>query len=213
MTRHLAAPAIEVIAVDTPAGPAAKLDATSEPAVRTVMPWVAMAAALTALAAMIGALVWWQHRAETGVSFVRETPARAAAIDASGCPVGLECETDVELANGLQAALIREFPTAVVVDTDAVVISANGKPVRNTATLRTRDGVLVTVTAQCVPHGAVIPRRRGPVPPVGPADGLLVVPGAPGCSVAVTAHAPAHVFVPIRAMEELAYDPAVQLQP
>jgi hypothetical protein len=209
----MTAPAIEVVAVDPPAGSAQPLDGTSEPAVRTVLPWIAVAAALTALVAMIGALVWWQHRAATAVSFVRETPARAAAIAASGCPVGVECETDAELTNGLQAAVIREFPTADLLDTNAVVISANGKPVRSTATLRTRDGVLISITAQCVPQGAVVPRRRGPVPPVGPADGMLVVAGASGCSVAVTAHAPAGVFVPIRAMEEVAYDPAVQLQP
>ncbi len=183
------------------------------PQVRDVPVWCAVVAVVVALAAAIGALLWWQERSRVILSLSATAPAQAAHIDASGCPVGARCETRAEATKELAAAVQRVFPTALVLETGSRVVSASGRVVRTTTVLQTLDAVVVSIAVQCEPGATTVTERGGSLATKGPSDDLLVVAGSPGCSVAVVAHTPAGVSVPIRQLAKIAGDPAVQLRP
>jgi hypothetical protein len=204
---------MEVVAVDAGKAVSGAPWSPTETAECWVPGRYAIAALLVALATAVAMLAWWQHRSEVSVSVSERAAVRSGDIDASGCPVDASCESRVPDTTALGTAVARIFPTAEILQTSTLATRGDGKILRTTALLRTDDAVFVNVSAQCEAGAAAVPRRRGPLKTVGPADGLLVVPGVAGCSVAVAAHAPAGVFVPIRELEELAYDPTVQLQP
>jgi hypothetical protein len=72
----------------------------------------------------------------------------------------------------------------------------------------TRDGILVSLSAQCVPAGGAITSWQR----MTPHDVVIVVAGAPGCSIAISAHAPAGISLPLGQLENLAHDRRIQLR-
>ncbi len=187
-------------------------DSTIDTPDRRVPLWVGFVAVGVAFAVLVGALTWWQAR-DTTQFVVRPLPdVRATDADASGCPLAATCEVREEATPPLRNAVARIFPTAQVLGAGTTVRVAGGAPIRTWTTF-TVEAVDVTVIADCETGGTAVPRRRGPLTPVGPSDGVLVVPSQPGCSVAVAAHTPAGLLVPIRGLEELAYDQTLPLRP
>ena len=169
---------------------------------------VAVTVATLALAVAIFGLVVRSRTVTTTTHIQAVVPMGA---DASGCPVGRACgvssDPDAAVLGAVDRAL--EFPTVI----GSVTVSA----VSTNATYRTsftavvNPGVTVTTTAQCDPVGSTVPERSSRLAATGPADGAVVVPGAPGCSVVVLVHALAGARVPVQAVERIAHDPSAQL--
>ncbi len=159
-----------------------------------------------------------QSRAQTPrrvVSFNVVT-APAPVVVADDCPVDETC-----MLTGARAA----FVTAVMAAfsglptndlTHAALAGTRFVPHetlhRETVQVRTSDGVVATVVSRCADHGSGVRASQSPtVPKTGPATVFVVVPGRPGCSVAVVLQVPAGVVVPWSAATTLAHRPALQL--
>ncbi len=160
-------------------------------------------AVLLTCAALCGAVLSWHHASRTVTTVVRTPAQTAASVDASGCPVTQVCSITAQPSTALTRAIRRRFPDAVI-DSGGSVQLPDGTDVRSTALALLSGGVQVSVVAQCIPGGAAVPSRAAQA-------GTVVVPGKPGCSVAVTAHVPAGGTPPTAALTALAADPTVQL--
>lgn len=173
-------------------------------------------AALIALVVAVGA---WRHRARP-VTTVRTVSAGSpVAVDAAGCPVVDRCRMGTGLGTLYAAVLAWDPASVLVAGTD--VRSAAGLTLRSTLVAETsvtfpnaspleRARSLLTVVAQCVPGGAVVPSS------VRADDAArrvqsVTVPGRPGCSVTVTSEAEDGVAVPVESLNELAHRPGMQL--
>jgi hypothetical protein len=168
--------------------------------------------ALTAIAAVTATIAWlWQGRLVVSTTTVPRPTT--ATVDGDGCPLDATCEVSVGGNEWVLAVLQTEFPDATVVAVSSVFDTATGRTLRSSAQVRTPAGMVVSAMAQCVRLGSPVPDRDTPsaAPSQGPADPLFVVSGAPGCSVAVTAHVPARVAVPTALLERIAHDPTLQL--
>ncbi|HST48370.1 hypothetical protein [Jatrophihabitans sp.] len=186
----------------TPAGPP-----------RLVPTWLVAGAVLLACVAVALAALWWQHRSRV-IEVTRQIrPYLPAGPDAAGCPSGSHCQVRSDFGQSLSVQARRLFPDATVLSSVSVTSRETGQTVQTTIVLQTPSGLEVSATAQCVPGAAPIPPRAAPLPVVGPAQADFVVPGTPGCSVAVTAQVPRAVPVPAVLLERLAGDPQVQLGP
>lgn len=128
-------------------------------------------------------------------------PPPATTIDALGCPVTVHCVVTSTVPADVDAATLHAFPRLQVVSVEQVADST-GRAYRRSllGNVADRSGLtegVVTVSAQCVPGGAVVAEQT-----VRSADTSLdlagntvvntrylsvVVPGAVGCS--------AHVFL------------------
>lgn len=180
---------------------------------RLVATWLVAVAVLLAVAADGLAALWWQHRSRVIEVTSEVRPYLPAGPDPAGCPSGSHCQVRSDFGQSLSVLARRLFPDATVLSSVSVTSSESGQPVQATIVLQTPAGVQVSATAQCVPGAAPIPPRAAPLPPVGPAQADFVVPGKPGCSVAVAAQVPRTVPVPAALLERLANDPQVQLSP
>jgi hypothetical protein len=171
--------------------------------------------ALTAIAVITATVAWlWQGRLVVSTTTVSRPTT--ATVDGNGCPLDASC--DVSLGGGEQmlASVQAAFPDSAVLAVSSVFDNATGRTLRSSAQVRTAAGVVVSAMTQCVRLGSAVPEHGAASDPPsleGPADTLLVVSGAPGCSVAVAAHVPAQVPVPALALQRVAYDPALQLTP
>ena len=162
------------------------------------------------LALVAGTVLWSRsvERTHTTVVTRRALPIRAAADD---CPAGITC-TDGAPRPVLAQVLGSALPGVQVLDGYAVYGVDPNRPYREVLQARTSGGVAVQITARRVEGGsAVAAQASGSVPASGPATVAIVVPGAPGCSVAVILDVPAGVAVPLAAADRVARDPALQL--
>lgn len=180
---------------------------------RPVPSWLVAAAVLLACAAVLAAGLWWQHRSRV-IEVTRQIRSYVpAGPDAAGCPAGSHCQPRADLGQPVNVLARRLFPDATVLSSTSVTDPETGRTVQASVVLRTPSGLLVSATAQCVPGAAPIPSRAAALPATGPAQADFVVPGAPGCSVAVAAQVPRGVPVPLGLLRRLADDPGVQLSP
>jgi hypothetical protein len=179
----------------------------------TVVPtWLVAAAVLLACAALVTAALWWQYRTRVVEVTHRVVPYYPAGPDAMGCPSGVQCQVLSDAGQPLAVLARRLFPDATVLSSVSVTDAATGRAVQTTIVLRTPAGLELSALAQCVPGAGPIPIRAAPLPAVGPAQADFVVPGRPGCSVAVAAQIPRSVPVPLEQLRRLAADPDAQLQ-
>jgi hypothetical protein len=133
----------------------------------------------------------------------------STGVDAIGCPTGVNCSIAGFLVPGPVAAALRAFPDSTQLDSRAAVGEVdNSRYYFRNVTVRTKQGVVITASFQCIPQGVAISDRTDLSPRSKPTD-VLLVRGGPkaGCSVAVSAHAPAGVALPIRQLERLGSDP------
>ena len=199
----------EVVLSDEP--PATGAGPTVPP--RLVPTWLIAVAVLLACAALALAALWWQHRSRV-IEVTRQLrPYLPAGPDPAGCPSGSHCRVRSDLGQPLSLQARRLFPDATVLSSVSVTDLGTGRTVQATVVLQAPSGLVVWAAAQCVPGAAPIPPRAAPLPDTGPAQADFVVPGRPGCSVAVTAQVPRTVPVPAALLERLARDPQVQLAP
>jgi hypothetical protein len=194
----------------TATGSAAELD-TSPPVPRpmsgrTVV--LALSLAALALAVAVVSLVLRSRAVTTTTHVAAVVPV---GVDAAGCPLGRTCWVSFEAEPAVLAAVDRALDFPTVIGSATVSDMPTGVTYRTTLTAVVNDGVTVTTTAQCLPGGSAVPPRSAGLPASGPADGAIVVPGAPGCSVVVVIRAPADAPVPVQAIEHIAHDPSAQL--
>jgi|GEM_PF-1785138 len=194
----------------TPSGPGVLAPGSSRP---TVVPgWLVAAAVLLACSALVAAALWWQHRTRVVEVTHRVVPYFPAGPDAMGCPSGVRCQVLPDAGQPLAALARRLFPDATVLSSVAVTDAGTGRTVQATIVLRTVSGSELTAVAQCVPGAGPIPARAASLPALGPAQADFIVPGRPGCSVAVAAQIPRSVPVPVEQLRRLAADPDAQLR-
>lgn len=184
---------------------------TPAPPPRAVPSWLVAAALVLACTACVAAALWWQHRSRV-LEVTNRVPAYSTAgPDAAGCPVLSRCRVVPDLGQPLTVQARRLFPDATVLSSLSVVEPRSGLTVQTTVVLRAPSGLEVSASAQCVPGAGPVPGRAASLPAAGPAQADFVVPGAPGCSVAVSAQIPRAVPVPLAELRQLARDPQVQL--
>jgi hypothetical protein len=153
---------------------------------------------------------------------VAPTPPAAASVDASGCPAPAECEVRSRAAE-LDAAFARAFPGGRVLDVSTTFDLRDNRGYRSTLIGLIGAASTVSVTAQCVP-GAPAPAPRLDRSNTANTDLAgnsviefrqlsVLVPGRPGCGVAVLlrTRGPAVRFQD--AALRLVRDPATQLRP
>jgi hypothetical protein len=195
----------------TATGAAAPLGASSSPAPRPVsgrLVVLAVSLAALALAVAVASLVVRSRTVTTTTHIAAVVPL---GVDAAGCPLGRSCWVSFEAEPAVLVAVDRALDFPTVIGAATVSDMPTGVTYRTTLTAVVNDGVTVTTTAQCLPGGSAVPPRSARLPATGPADGAIVIPGAPGCSVAVAVRAPAGAPVPVQAVEELGHDASAQL--
>jgi hypothetical protein len=131
--------------------------------------------------------------------------------DASGCPLGRACQVSSDPDPAVLGVIDQALGYPTVISSITVSDVSTGVTYRATLTAVVDAGVTVTTASQCVPGGSAVPAASGPLPATGPADGATVVPGEPGCSVAVVVRAPAGASVPVQAIERIGHDASAQL--
>lgn len=174
--------------------------------------WLVAAAVLLACSALVAAALWWQHRTRVVEITHRVVPYYPAGPDAMGCPSGIRCQVLPDAGQPLAVLARRLFPDATVLSSVSVTNAGTGRTVQASIVLRTVSGLELSALAQCVPGAAPIPARAASLPAVGPAQADFIVPGRPGCSVAVAAQIPRSVRVPLEQLRRLAADPDAQLR-
>ncbi|HEY2042547.1 MAG TPA: hypothetical protein VGH11_07710 [Jatrophihabitans sp.] len=136
--------------------------------------------------------------------------AGTTGVDAIGCPNAVNCSIAGFFVPEPAAAAQRAFPDSTQLGSRAAVGEVdNSHYYFKTVTVRTKDGVVITAASQCVPHGVPIPDHTDLSPRRNPTDLVIVLGGADGCSVAVTAHAAAGVPLPVSQLRNLAHDPMI----
>src|SRR6478736_5629310 len=195
---------LEITASDPPGGGLANPPAPSASSPRPVSRRTVIVAVTVAILGLVA-------RSRTVTTTTHLQAVVPVGVDASGCPVGRTCRVSSDPESVVLGAVDRalEFPT--VIGSGTVSDVSTNATYRTTLTAVLNAGVSVTTTAQCVPGGSAVPERSTGLAATGPADGALVVPGVPGCSVVVLVRAPAGAPVPVQAIEHIAHDPSAQL--
>jgi hypothetical protein len=201
---------LEITASDPAGGGLANPPAPSAASPRPVSRRTVIAAVTVATLALAVAIFGLVVRSRT-VTTTHIQAVVPLGVDASGCPVARTCRVSSDPESVVLGAVDRalEFPT--VIGSGTVSDVSTNATYRTTLTAVLNAGVSVTTTAQCVPGGSAVPERSTSLAATGPADGAVVVPGAPGCSVVVLVRAPAGAPVPVQAIERIAHDPSAQL--
>ena len=202
---------LEITASDPAGGGLANPPAPSAASPRPVSRRTVIVAVTVATLALAVAILGLVVRSRTVTTTTRIQAVVPLGVDASGCPVGRTCRVASDPESVVLGAVDRalEFPT--VIGSGTVSDVSTNATYRTTLTAVLNAGVSVTTTAQCVPGGSAVPQRSTGLAATGPADGAVVVPGAPGCSVVVLVRAPAGAPVPVQAIEHIAHDPSAQL--
>ena len=184
---------------------------------------LAVLAAALALIAVVIAVNAARTQPERRVrTIAAPAPPAAATVDATGCPVGARCRVQ-QRATGLDTAFIRAFPSGQVLNVQATVDLRTYRSYRTSLIGLIEGSSTVTVTAQCVP-GA--PRSAPRVDHSSTAHIDLagnsvidfrqlsvLVPGRPGCGVALVLRTRGAALRHSDATLRLAHDPAAQLSP
>ena len=191
--------------------------ALAGPAQRRLAATAAMLALLATVITVNAARTHPERRVRT---IVLPAPPAAVSVDATGCPVRASCRV-AQRAIGLDDAFTRAFPSGEVLIVQATLDLRTSSSYRKSLVGLTEDGSTVSLVSQCVP-GA--PR---------PTDGLdrsstaftdlagnsvvafrqlsVLVPGLPGCGVALLLRSRGATDRFDTAALGLAHDPAVQL--
>jgi hypothetical protein len=181
-----------------------------------------LAVALALISAVIGinaARVHPQRRVTTITAPVRPG---AVTVDATGCPAQAQCRVQ-QRAIGLDDAFVRAFPSGQILNVQATLDLRSLRSYRMSLVGLIEGSSTVTLTSQCVPGApASTPRlERSSTAHVDLAGNDVIefrllsvlVPGRPGCGVALLLRtrgsAPRFQDAALR----LARDPAVQLLP
>ncbi len=203
-----------------PAGPvAAGRWVFASPAQRRLAVLAAVLALVSAVITVNAGRARPEHRINT---VVVAAPPAAVTVDASGCPVNAECRVQ-QRATGLAEAFVRAFPAGQVLTVQATQDLRSNRNYRASLIGLIEGGSTVSVTAQCVP-GAPVPSVRLDRSSTAFTDleGNSViefrqlntlVPGRPGCGVALLLRTRGAAIRFEEAALRLAHDPAVQLQP
>ena len=202
---------LEITASDPAGGGLADPPAPSASSPRPVSRRTVIVAVTVATLALAVAILGLVVRSRTVTTTTHLQAVVPLGVDASGCPVSRTCRVSSDPESVVLGAVDRalEFPT--VIGSGTVSDVSTNATYRTTLTAVLNAGVSVTTTALCVPGGAAVPERSAGLAATGPADGAVVVPGAPGCSVVVLVRAPAGAPVPVQAIEHIAHDPSAQL--
>lgn len=182
----------------------------------------AIAVALALISAVI-AVNAARARPERRISTVTApAPPAAATVDASGCPVQAQCRVQ-QRASGLDSAFVRAFPAGQVLDVQATLDLRTNRNYRTSLIGLIEGSSTVSLTAQCVP-GAPRPASRLDRSSTAHVDLAgnsviefrqlsVLVPGRPGCGVALFLRTRGSAARYQDAALRLARDPAVQLTP
>jgi hypothetical protein len=149
-------------------------------------------------------------------------PPAAVTVDATGCPVRAACRVQ-QRAAGLDAAFIRAFPAGQVLNVQATLDLHSNRNYRTSLIGQIEEGSTVSLTAQCVPGAPRSAPRldRSSTAHVDLAGNSVIdsrqlsvlVPGSPGCGVALLLGTRGAAIRFQDAALRLARDPAVQLPP
>ncbi len=180
------------------------------PAFPRALALITLLAALLCVATVATAV----HRAQPRV--VRSTVTLdppPLGLGATGCSQEEDCAV-VGIPEVLSEAVGAAFRHPAVLYSTALALSATGRIVSESVRLQTTAGVAVAFDALCLTGGGAVPARDPEgFPTVGPASLVIVVPGATGCSVAVSLLVPPGASVPLTQALDLARDASVQLAP
>ena len=183
----------------------------------------AVVAVVLALIAVVIAVNAARARPERRITTITApAPPAAATVDATGCPVEAEC-TVQQRAIGLDDAFVRAFPAGQVLNVQATLDLRTLRGYR-TSLIGSIDGSsTVSLTAQCVPGAPRSKPRleRSSTAHVDLAGNSVIefrqlsvlVPGRPGCGVALLLRTRGSARQLEDAALRLARDPAVQLLP
>jgi len=202
---------LEITASDPAGGGLANPPAPSASSPRPVSRRTVIVAVTVATLALAVAILGLVARSRTVTTTTHLQAVVPVGVDASGCPVGRTCRVSSDPESVVLGAVDRALGFPTVIGSGTVSDVSTNATYRTTLTAVLNAGVSVTTTAQCVPGGSAVPERSAGLAATGPADGAVVVPGAPGCSVVVLVRAPAGAPVPVQAIEHIAHDPSAQL--
>jgi hypothetical protein len=208
------------MAADAAAGPAdAPSWAFASSAQRRLAVLAVVLALISAVIAINAARIHPQRRITTVTA-----PARPAAVtvDATGCPAQAQCRVQ-QRAIGLDDAFVRAFPTGEILNVQATLDLHSLRSYRKSLIGSIEGSSTVSLTAQCVP-GAPLSRprlERSSTAYVDLAGNNVIafrqlsvlVPGPPGCGVALLLRTRGSAVRFQDAALRLAHDPAVQLLP
>jgi hypothetical protein len=208
------------MAAGVPTGPAGSPGWVFASALQRRLAVAAVALALVAGVTAVNAARTHPERRITTVT--APAPPAAATVDATGCPVHTECRVQ-QRAPGLDVAFVRAFPDGQVLNVQATLDLTTDRSYRTSLIGLIEGSSTVSLTAQCVP-GA--PRSASRVDPTSTAhvdlagDSVIdfrqlsvLVPGRPGCGVALLLRTRGSALRFQDAALRLARDPAVQLTP
>ncbi|MDQ2847541.1 MAG: hypothetical protein M3Y77_14605 [Actinomycetota bacterium] len=174
--------------------------------------WCAGAAVLMLLAVLLsGGLYLYRTRVITTKQVL--SSGGAATLDLTGCPLSDTCSYLSEPGAALLPTAERYFSISRQLQAATVFDTTADATYRASLVLGTSSKLTLSIVAQCIPNGPPLAAWQSPIPPLGPAEIVLVVPGEDGCSVAVSTQVPAGMAVPATALRRLAADPDLQLQP
>ena len=184
---------------------------------------LAAVAAVLALTSMVIAVNAARTEPERRVITVTTpAPPAAATVDATGCPMPARCRVQ-QRSTGLDAAFIRAFPSGQVLNVQATLDLRTNRSYRTSLIGLIEGSSTVSLTAQCVP-GAPRPTprldRSSTAYPDLAGNSVVqfrqlsvLVPGRPGCAVALLLRTRGPAARYQDAALRLARDPAVQLSP
>ncbi|HST48371.1 hypothetical protein [Jatrophihabitans sp.] len=178
------------------------------------------AAVLALLATVITVNAARAHPERRVRTIVLPAPPAAVSVDASGCPVRADCRV-AQRAIGLDDAFTRAFPSGEVLSVQATLDLRTSSSYRKSLVGLIEDGSTVSLVSQCVPGAPRPPGRldRSSTAFTDLAGNSVIayrqlsvlVPGLPGCGVALLLRTRGAAIRFEQAALRLARDPAVQL--
>jgi hypothetical protein len=181
-----------------------------------------LAAALALVSAVITVNAARAHPERRVRSVVVAAPPAAVTVDASGCPVTADCQVQ-QRAIGLDEAFIRAFPDGQVLTVQTTLDLRSHSSYRQSLIGLIQGASTVSVTTQCVPGAPLASPRlsRSSNAFTDLAGNSVItsrqlsalVPGRPGCGVALLLRTRGAAARFEQAALRLAHDPAVQLPP
>ena len=192
--------------------------ATSSSATRALL----SSATVLVLVASLLAIAAVRARPQRAVrQVVDPTVPTAQSVDATGCPVGMQCVVRPEPTAALIKAVHRVFGNDVAVLSASETMAAGSSRLYETELIASVPVGRVRVAASCVPRA---PRVQGSFQLIefGHDDmggnrridyrrAIVVEPGATGCSVAVKLDVTGARTQVVRLARALAYDPSLQV--
>jgi hypothetical protein len=208
------------VAADAAAGPAGSPSrAFASPAQRR---FAVLAVALALISVVIGINAARVHPQRRITTVTAPAPPAAVAVDATGCPAQAQCRVQ-QRAIGLDDAFVRAFPAGQILNVQATLDLRSLRSYRKSLVGSIEGSSTVSLTSQCVP-GAPRSRPRLEHSSTSFVDLAgnsviefrqlsVLVPGRPGCGVALLLRTRGSAARFEDAALRLARDPAVQLIP